>query len=262
MNNQTINEINKREIDKVFFSLTILSTDIFFNYGNDYIKKRTIYTIVGCNLNGVRKYITSVFADDYTKASDWYNLLLSFKNRGLEHIFYVCIFDDINIVKNAFNLAFKDITYFYHCFDIVNKLSHYVTTSYASNLLVKLKFLYLSNDINEFNLRKKDLFDVYQDTPFIIDILNKELNSFTPFLDYPLFLRKHIISFYFFREFRKSLSVAAHSNYAITSIEEFEEKLIPAIKTFELKMYCGKKEWNTIITYLYKSHKDLILCAL
>lgn len=262
MNNQTINEINKRDLDKVFFSLTILSTDVFFNYGNDYIKKRTIYTIMGCNLNGVRKYISSIFADDYTKSSDWYNLLLSFKNRGLEHVFYVCIFNNNNIIKNAFNLAFKDVIYFYHCFNIVNKLSHYTTNSYSTDLLMKLKFLYLSKDINEFNLRKNDLFDLYQDAPFIIDILSKDIDSFIPFLDYPFFLRKHIISFYFFREFIKVLSSAAHSNSSISSIIEFEQNLIPTIKSFELKMYCSKKEWNSIINYLYKDYKDLILCAL
>ena len=43
---------------------------------------------------------------------------------------------------------------------------------------------------------------------------------------------------------------------------EFEEQLIPTIKSFELKMYSSKKEWNSIISYLYQDHKDLLLCVL
>ena len=106
MNNQTINEINKRDLDKVFFSFSILSQDVFFNFGNDYIKKRTIYTIIGCNIYGVRKYITSIFDDEFTKSSDWYNLLLSLKKRGLEHIFFVSM--PYNpLIKNAFAIFNK-----------------------------------------------------------------------------------------------------------------------------------------------------------
>ena len=133
MNNQTINEIYKRDLDKVFFSFSILSQDVFFNFGNDYIKKRTIYTIIGTNINGVRKYITSIFDDDYTKSSDWYNLLLAFKKRGLEHIFFVSMPNN-PLIKNAFDLTFPNISFFYSCSNIINKLSHYMSCSYSNNI--------------------------------------------------------------------------------------------------------------------------------
>lgn len=261
MNNQTINEINKRDLDKVLFSLTILSQDVFFNYGNDYIKKRTINVIIGCNINGVRKYITSVFADEYSKTSDWYNLLLSLKKRGLDHIFYVNMPNNKSI-KSAIDLIFSNVSYFYSCFNIINKLSHYLPCSYSNNILNYLKKIYLSKDFDEFNLRKNELFILYDTSPFVIDILNKELDSFSSFLNYPLFLRKHIISFYFIREFLKSLSSASHSCPYFFNLDEFTQKLIPTIKSFELKMYCGKNEWNSILSYLYKNHKELLLCVL
>ncbi len=261
MNNQTINEINKRDLDKVFFSFSILSQDVFFNFGNDYIKKRTIHTIIGCNINGVRKYITSIFDDEYTKTSDWYNLLLALKKRGLEHIFYVSMPNN-QFIKNAFDLAFSNISYFYSCFSIINKLSHYMPCSYSNNILNHLKLIYLSNDINEFNVRKNELFLLYETSPFIVDILNKELNSYSSFLEYPLFIRKHIISFYFIRELTKTLNIASHSQSYFHNIIEFEEKLIPTIKSFELKMYSSKSEWNNIISYLYQDYKELLLCVL
>ena len=166
------------------------------------------------------------------------------------------------MIKNAFDLAFKNISYFYSCFNIINKLSHYMSCSYSKNILTYLKLIYLSNDIDEFNFRKNELFLLYEDSPFIIDIINKELDSFSSFLNYPLFLRKHIISFYFIRELIKSLSVISHSQSYFNNIKEFEEKLIPTIKSFELKMYSSKKEWNSIISYLYKDYKDLLLCSL
>ena len=68
MNNQTLNEINKRDLDKCYFSLSFSYSTIYFNDGNDYIYQRKVYTLIGCNIFGVRKYITSIFEDDFEKA--------------------------------------------------------------------------------------------------------------------------------------------------------------------------------------------------
>ena len=53
MNNQTIDVIKKRDIDRIFFSITIISQQIFFNDGNGYIYKRNIDILIGCNINNV-----------------------------------------------------------------------------------------------------------------------------------------------------------------------------------------------------------------
>lgn len=261
MNNQTINEIKKREIDKIYFSFSILSQEIYFNYGNDYIKKRTIYIIYGCSINGIRKYITSIFEDEYTKTSEWYDLLLSLKSRGLEHIFFVCAPHN-NVIKSAFDLAFNKVTYFYSCLNLVKKMKHYTSYSYSNDILSKVGSIYLTNNSNEFSLKKDELLEAYSSAPFVTDMIEADLNTFFPFLDYPLFLRKHIISLHFTREFLKKLSRISHSQYSFSSLNEFESKLVPHIKVFECRMYCSKKEWNSIISYLYKDHKDLLLCVL
>lgn len=261
MNNQTINEINKRDFDKVFFSLSFISQDIFFNYGDDYIKKRTVYTIIGTTINGTRRYITSIFSDEFSKTSDWYNLLLSFKKRGLEYIFFASIPNDNNI-KNAFNLAFKETIFFYSCFNVISKINHYISCSYSRNIFRTLKKLYHSLDINEFNIKKQELLDKYSDSPFIVDILAKELDLFYSFLNYPFIIRKHVISFNFFEGLSYALSFTAHSKNYFFNISEYEELLVPKIQTFELKMYCGKNEWNSVISCLYIDFKELLLCVL
>ena len=53
MNNQTIDVIEKRDIDRIFFSITIISQQIIFNDGNGYIYKRNINILIGCNINNV-----------------------------------------------------------------------------------------------------------------------------------------------------------------------------------------------------------------
>ena len=50
--------------------------------------------------------------------------------------------------------------------------------------------------------------------------------------------------------------------YYFFNLNEFIELFIPTIQSFETKMYCGRKEWNEIITYLYEKDKELLLCEL
>ena len=81
MNNQTLNEIIKRDLDACYFSITMIKSSIYFSFGNDYITKRNVITFVGCNINGVRKYISSVFEDEFNKTSAWYDLFLLWKKK-------------------------------------------------------------------------------------------------------------------------------------------------------------------------------------
>lgn len=260
MNNQTIDVIEKRDIDRIFFSITIISQQIFFNDGNGYIYKRNIDVLIGCNINGVRKYITSVFDDEFTKTSDWYNLFLNFKSKGLKNAFFI-ITDNDNIVK-AFKLAFTNAESFYYLFNNINKLSHYISFSYSNNMIGKIKNICSSKYINEFNFKKEEMFNDYVEFPFIIDILNDLFDNYIPYFKYPFVVRKHLLSIYFIRDIKKKLTFLSNSKSYFFNLNEFIELFIPTIQSFETKMYCGRKEWNEIITYLYEKDKELLLCEL
>lgn len=261
MNNHTINAIYKRDLDKVFFSLSIISQDIFFNDGDDYVKKRTVDIIIGTTINGTRRYIASIFDDEFQKTSSWYEFLLSLKNRGLEHIFFVSMPYN-QVIKKAFDLAFSNIYFFYSCFDVIKKINHYVNCSYSNNIFRALSYVFNSESIDEFNIKKDELFSNYSYTPFIVDILDNELKYFYDYLNFPTNIRKHIISIHFNEKFIRFLNSSANSKPFFSSLNEFEELILPRIQIIELKMYCGKEEWNSVISYLYNDNKELLLCVL
>lgn len=260
MNNQTIGVIEKRDIDRIFFSITIISQQIFFNDGNDYIYKRNVDILIGSNINGVRKYIASIFDDEYEQISDWYNLFLDLKNKGLKHVFFI-ITDNPNITK-AFKLAFNGSESLYYLFNDIFKLTHYLSCSYSNNVLGKIKNICSATDITEFNLKKDEFCKNYINYPFIIDILNKIFNNYIQYFNYSIFIRKHLFSYYFLRDTKKKLMTLANFKDYYSSLNEFIELFIPTIQSFETKMYCGRKEWNEIITYLYEKDKELLLCEL
>lgn len=260
MNNQTIDVLNKRDIDNILFSINIISQEINFIDGNGYAYKRNINILIGCTIHGVRKYITSVFDDEFSKTSQWYELFLNLKNFGLNHAFYIITSNDT--ISNAFKLAFKDGKCFYSILNNIYKLNHYISFSYTNDILEKIRKVCLSNNIDEYFIRKNNLLDLYNEFIFIKDKLEIEFNNFNKNLEYDLFIRRHLLSFYFIRDFKKKLMSSANSKDHFYSIDEYITLILPAIQKFESRMYCSKKEWNQIISLLYKDYKDLLLCSL
>lgn len=260
MNNQSIDVIEKRDIDRILFSITIISQSIFYNDGKGYIYKRNINILIGCTINGVRKYITTIFEDEYTKTSDWYDLFLKLKNKNLEYAFFIV--SDNEIINKAFKLAFKDAKSFYCFFNDIYRLYHYITSSYTNNVLNRCKNICLSKTIEEFNLKKQELCEEYSEYSFISDILSNSFKNYTTYFNYSLYLRKHLLSFYFIRDFKKKIITLSNSKPYFYTINEFAELLLPTIQRFETRMYCSKEDWNKVISIIYTDNKDLLLCVL
>ena len=256
MNNQTLNEIIKRDLDACYFSITIIKSSIYFSFGNDYITKRNVITFVGCNINGVRKYISSVFEDEFNKTSAWYDLFLLWKKKNLNDIFYFVITDN-KYIKDAINLAFPDCTCLKSCFNSIDKISNFFSNSYINDSTAKLAKIYNSCDINQFNLNVSNFFEEVINLPFIKDIVKEDFKDFSSYFNMDFTLRKNIFSFYFFRDFRKSLIKLANKT-EFSSINDFQILLINDIQRFEKRRYCPINEWNQILSILYRDRKDLI----
>ena len=258
MNNQTLNEIKKRDLDKCYFTLYFFHSTIYFNDGNDYVYPRKVHILIGCNNYGVRKYITSIFEDDYTQASNWYDFFMNLKAKGLETVLYSVIPDN-SYLKKAITLAFPETKTFITYLDILEKLFRFFSESYFSNLISYIRSLYLTHDINEFELKVNDFYNDFEVQPFVKEITKPHLDNIKSSLNVEFMIRKHIYSFYFGRDLYKKLCVISHSQNYFYSLTPFEEQLLPIIQSMEMRMYCPKKEWNQVIDSLYNINKDLIM---
>ena len=65
MNNKTVNELNNRNLDSCYFSIICFPTNIYFKSSEIDNNQKTLYVFYGCNLKGVRKFITAVISDDF-----------------------------------------------------------------------------------------------------------------------------------------------------------------------------------------------------
>ena len=196
------------------------------------------------------------FEDEFNKTSAWYDLFLLWKKKNLNDIFYFVITDN-KYIKDAINLAFPDCTCLKSCFNSIDKISNFFSNSYINDSTAKLAKIYNSCDINQFNLNVSNFFEEVINLPFIKDIVKEDFKDFSSYFNMDFTLRKNIFSFYFFRDFRKSLIKLANKT-EFSSINDFQILLINDIQRFEKRRYCPINEWNQILSILYRDRKDLI----
>lgn len=261
MNNQTVDELNMRKLDKCYFSIMCFTTKIYVKEGENEINIKYMYTFYGCTLLGVRKFIGNVFFDELAKTSNWYNYLLRLKNRNLEQVLFVVLPNNNNL-KSAFKLAFKDCEIFISCFDAIDKLFKYYTSSFSSDVCNTIKNIYLSQTLNDYKNAVSIFYEKYNDSQFILDLLSNDINNAKNYYSFSYILRKHIFSFYFYRDTYKKLIAKSHSKNYFNNANEFTALLLDIIKTTEKKMYAPKSEWFQVINAIYPSKKELILCYL
>jgi len=261
MNNQTVDELNNRKLNECYFSIMCIPVKIYLKRGENNTNLKQLYVFYGCTLQGVRKFITATIADDLPKTSDWYNFLLNLKKRNLNVILYANIPNNKQL-KDAFSLAFPESEIFISCFEPINKILKYFSWNYSSKIFTSIKDIYLSDDINGYNISLSNFYGQFGDDKFIIDLLSDDLNSIRKYYEYNVVLRKHIFSFYFNRDTIKKLNVLSHSKPFFISSNDFVQSMIPLIKTIETRMYSSKSDWINLINFIYPIKKELIISYL
>lgn len=261
MNNSTIEELNNRLFDPCLFSILIVPTKIYYKVSDNFIQEREIYIFFSCNITAKRKYLTSVFADEFVKTSDWYNFLLNLKNRGISVVLYAVIQNNESLLK-TFKLAFSEIYVFISCYEAVNKLSRYYSYSYSKSILGKVKKIFLSPSVEEYEVVLNDFTEKYTNFRFVYDILEEDLKRARIYYNIDFKIRNFIFSFYFVRDITKRISVISHSKPYFSSLDDFIIPLIPNIQTLETRMFCTKNELNNVINLIYDDKKDLIISYL
>jgi len=264
MNNQTIEQLNNRNLDNCYFCIYSIPISIYLSTGgdeNNLVNPKNIIIFYGCNLQGKRRYITSVVADNLDKPSQWYDLFIFLKSRGINSILYALLPLDTNIRK-AIKIAFPNIEIFNSYCESIIKISRYFTFRYSSNTFDIVKKIYVSETLDDYKIAYDDFINTYSESKFLIELLNDDFIKAKDNYRIDFSLRKHIFAYYFIRELSKKLIVASHSKPFFSSVDEFVSICIPIIQLTEKKNYCSKADWVNLINYIYDDKKDLIKCYL
>lgn len=258
MNNTSTEELNNRLFDPCVISLLVVPTKIFYKVSENFIVEKEVYTFFSCSINAKRKYLSSVLSDKYEKVSDWYDFFLSLKSRGINIILYAVIPDNEQLSK-ALKLTFNEVSIFISCIEAVNKLCKYYSYGYSKSIYRKVRKVFLSPTVEEYNLALTDFNNEYMQNKFICDILESDLKRAKSYYSVDFNIRSFVFSFYFVREVSKKLSIVTHSVNYFSTLDDLISPLIPFIQTIEKRMFCTKNQLIDVINIIYKEKKDLIL---
>ena len=263
MNNQTLEQIEKRNLDKVFVVLYVMELETYIQK-EDGINKEKIYLITECNLKGERRFIKTLIASDYKKVSDFYDELKLMKSRGLEEVLYAVI-PGIENLKKALKLMFMNIEILESSHNPLNKIQKYFSAKEMRNIEKNIRGIYLSESLKEYELAYDNFKENYKTYPFIIDMINEDLVNAKNYYNYNLPLRKTLFAYYYVREFIKSSIVLLHKKDYYVSTDEISIQLISLIQKMETRMFTTKQLWAEVLNFIYKEKSDLIkafLCCI
>jgi len=257
MNNNNFNELSNRSLDSCLISILVFPIKFYYKPNDLQTMEKELYIFFSCNIRGVRKYLTTVIADDLIKTSDWYNLLLSLKNRGINVLLYAVIPNNEKLSK-ALKLVFNEVNIYISFSEIINKINKYYTETYSRNFYEVIKKIYISHNINDFNIAYNDFCEEFVNYDFIMELLENDFKRVKNYYNTDYEIRRFIFSLYFYRDTFKTISVISHSKKYFNSLDEFINELIPTIQRIESRMFCTKNELMNIINKLYINYKDLI----
>ena len=256
MNNQTYEELKKRELERCYIVIYTMDIQLYITDDNGNVNPKDAYILFGCDTKGKRKYITSVLSDDVKKTSDWYNLFQMLKKRKMEHIVFGLL-PEKKELREAIRLAFPKIEIFDSCEGIVKKLQQYSPVAEKDQITFEIKELYLAEDIDEYKMNYDNFIKKYENCPFIMDLLIDKIKKIEKNYKYSLELRKVIYAFFFIRSLDKKLIILSHKQY-YHNVDEFMEKTLKDIQTCEKYMHCSRVDWIEVINEIYSEKKEIL----
>lgn len=256
MNNQTIELLKKRDLEKSYFSINFITTKIYMEEGINYVNPRTAYVLFGITLEGRRKYITTIIDKECPKTSDWYNVFQELKKRKIEHVIYAIIPDNKQI-RDAITLAFPKIETFISCEKTIFNLLRYESYKNKDEVYREVRRLYVAKDKVEYEVNRNDFIEKYKNYPLIMELLKEEIERLEKNYKYSYKVRRIIYSFNYVIELKKRLSKIANKKYFDTK-EEFVEYLVSYITRSERAVHYKKEEWLEMLNEIYEEKKEMI----
>ncbi len=256
MNNNTLELLNKRDLEKSYLILYVIPNKIYLKEASNYVNERVVYVMFGCNLYGERKYISTMLEKEVEKTSEWYNFFQDLKKRKLEHIIFGLL-PDVKELRDGIKLSFPNIEIFNSSDKIIEKLKKYKTYKTKEEIFKEVKRLYLAEDEKAYELNYKNFVDKYGKYTFIMDMLEEEIKKLKGDYKYSLSVRKAVYSFNYIIELKKRLSIYSYEK-TFSNKEEYIKLYVNYIHASERQKHFKNDEWSEIINDIYEAKKEMI----
>lgn len=213
------------------------------------VSNRTVYVLYGITMEG-RKEVLGLSLGGAEGAKFWMQALTELKNRGLEDIFILCA-DGLKGLPEAVEATFPKAI-FQTC--IVHMVRHslaYVPYQEKKAVAADLKKIYQSStrelaeqELDNFELTWGDKY------PAIVKSWRNNWEQITPFLDFPIDIRKVIYTTNIIESLNATLRKAVRNRGHFSTEDSLMKVLYLAIRNVSKKWTMPVREWQLALNRL------------
>ena len=234
----------KRELDNVYVS-TLIMKETAYKRENKIPIKQDVYIIMGLNLRGYKKIIDVVVpAEDTT--SYWYNVISSYKSRGIEEFFMVALTDNMHMNK-AFKMVYPNMLKMPSMMEFYNNSRPYILQKDHRKLMSKMQYIYKAENKEEAKEKYERLKEEFKDNKLLLMIINKYIDDIMKVMKYSKEARAITSYTYSYLKMRNDLKRIINDYKVFESNEEIKKCVCEFLKEQEQNFKPSKKNWANIV---------------
>jgi len=234
----------KRELDNVYVS-TLVMKEMVYKRENKVPIKQAVYILMGLNLRGYKKIIDVVVPTEDT-TSYWYNVISSYKIRGVEEFFMVAVTDNAHMNK-TFKMVYPNMIKMPSMMEFHNNSRPYILQKDHRKLMSKMQYIYKSETKEEAKEKYEDLKEEFKDNKLLLMIINKYIDDIMKVMKYSKEARTITSYTYTYLKMRAQLKTIINEYKVFESNEEIKKCICKFLKEQEENFKPSKKNWANIV---------------
>ena len=249
-----LTRLKYRELDKMYVVIYTIKTPVQVEVEGR-VKERNLYTFVGINIEGKRKFLT--YGIDINEDTDfWMQKFKSITRRGTEKVMYMTLSEDKG--KRAAQLTFSGVKVVPSLFKSIDKTFPYFADTYKNKMPEEIRKLYIYETKEEYKKELEGFMYKYGDKKIVEILLKKDLEDIEKIYEIPHNIRRIIYAFYFIRDYKKDIKKVMNKVKIIENNEEFMSIFEPLIERWESAMYVSKEEWLKVLNELIIENEEVV----
>lgn len=207
------------------------------------VRNRCVYIIYGINIEG-KKEVLGLYLGEHEGAKFWLHILTELRNRGLQDIFILCA-DGLKGLPEAVEAAFPKTTFQTCIVHMVRHSLNYVPYTEKKAVAADLKKIYSSTTIAAAEQALDDFELTWGDKyPAIVKSWRTNWEKITPFMDFPMEIRKIIYTTNIIESLNNTLRKSVRNRGHFPTEEALMKVLYLAIKQVSKRWTMPIRDWK------------------
>ncbi len=207
------------------------------------VSNRAVYVIYGISLEG-QKEVLGLYLGENEGAKFWLQVLTELKNRGVEDVFILCA-DGLKGLPESVEATFPQAIFQTCIVHMVRYSLSYVPYQEKKAVAADLKNIYRSSTVGQAAQALDDFESIWGDKyPAIVKSWRQNWEKVTPFLDFPIEIRRVIYTTNIVESLNATLRKAVRNRGHFPTEDSLLKVLYLAIRGVSKKWTMPIREWK------------------